>query len=382
MGNNKTNTLQDFELALISADTTFYFELSKILENKEYYSILIYGLVPYISLFVHESSAYLRSKIHDFDALTKKQYESIIRASRIRTKLFDDDKKDISTQVEHLKWILDFWKKWMNWNHTGWLAPLQKLIQPDLGLWHYDKYIINSTLAGFFNMGYEKSDISVTKRGDPIDLDQLSFSFGHDLGQYAGILSVIFKVHQQPPFSLCEYQLDDNLFWYKDVKNKVYLSQLFNSNSTLELNTSLHLLTTSLNFLIRVFPKLIIGCPITWFKIKYLTLYHVTSSLKKLRDYYYPTGKLSETSKQLFASLVDRNELKSLVSQKTFRNLLVHYAIRDVPLNIFQTDIPLLGLVEHFFHGTKYDEINKGVDNQLHLSAKLLEKWETERYMK
>ena len=367
---------QSIEIAMIKADTDFYRQLIHEWIGTKHSGILAFGLTPYISLYVVESNNYFQSRIPGFGKEVRLQNEDIIRASRTRIKLFNDSFKDVPSLFEHLQWILTVFQKWMNVNHTGWFGIFQKWIQPDLGLYYYNDHLISNTQAAFFNLGFEKHNIFITELGQPINLDKLSHSVGYELGQYLGALSSLFSEEQQLDICVCKYQLIDKKFCNKDVKAQSFFSHSYNGSLTVDLNFSITLFLMTANFLIHVFHGLVLGNPDTWFKIKFLTLYHITLSLAKLRNYFYKTEKLSEISKTYFKELLDNKELKFLTSQKDFRDILVHYVIKDTLADKLQPDIRFFGLIEHFFQGSSFEEINAMVDSQLQRISSILEAWQ------
>ena len=100
--------------------------------SQESSGILIFGLMPYLSLFTVETHKYLQSTFPSYaHTLLQDNYE-IINASRMRTKFFDDTKMRVDGTFELLKWIIDFNEEWHIGGHKGWLAPLKRALQGDL----------------------------------------------------------------------------------------------------------------------------------------------------------------------------------------------------------------------------------------------------------
>lgn len=366
---------QDIELAMVKADSLFYRDLFYILRDKKKSSILFFGIIPYTSLFVHESNNYLKRLFPDIEKLILRKQKNITRASRIRIKLFDDRDKNIPEQIEHLKWILNFWNSWLNGQHKGFLGILKRALQKDTGIFLYNEAIISSTFVGFFNIGLEKNDISVSNTGEPINLDKVIYDLGYDIGNYINILAVNFESNTNSSPSQCKYALEDKIFSSIDVKKGNFFKSIYNGEATEELNASLFLLSTSLNFLTRIFSKLVINTPDTWFKIKFLTLYHVVSSVKKMRDFYYPTNKLTNNSKDNFDNILNDNELKFLISKKEFRNILVHFSIKKITLENLNSNLRFWGIVECFFDGMSFEEVDRVIDHQISRISNILNYW-------
>ncbi len=370
---------QAVELEMIRTDSEFYRQLLTEVVGNHKLGILPFGLTPYLSFFVVETYNYFSSRAPGFANAARRQHEGILRASRTRTKLFDDDEKDIALLMDHLEWILTFSRSWMNSDHIGPLAWLKKWLQPDMGLYFYEGHLISTTQAAFFNLGFEKGDIATTQRGEPIGLSQLSQSIGYDIGQYIGFLSggSMGTSSGGSTATLCRYQLADSQFRHEDKKSRAYLRGIYNGRATTQINACLLLFLTTTNFLTHVFGRLVIDSPDTWFKVKFLAVYHVISSLTKLQNHFYTTGQLSERSKNYLKSLLGDRELKTLKSKSSFRNIMAHYTIKDVPEGSLKPDVRYFGLIEHFFAGSGLKEVNDMVDRQLLRISSVLEGWQS-----
>lgn len=362
---------------MIKDDTYFYRQLAGEIEQNQAKGVLPFGLSPYLSLFVMETYDYFSHRNSEFASVAKRKHESIIRASRTRTKLFDDNRKDILLLIEHLKWILEFYHAWMNSDYVGVLGWLKKWLQDDLGIYFYDGHIISTTQIAMFNLGFEDGDLTTTKMGKPIGLSELSKSIGYDLGEYVGFLLSGFNNADlsEEKVELCKYNLNDKAFYSKDKKAQAYLQRIFNGKATPHINSCLLLFLATVNFPLYIFSQLVVDTPPTWFKIKFLTLYHLASSVKKLQDYYRPSGQFSELSKMYLQKLLDDSELKTIKSKAHFRNILVHYDIRNIPEKNLQSGIKYFGMIEYFFDGASFEDLNGMVDRQLLRISRTLEDW-------
>jgi len=376
---NTTSINQVIEFEMIRKDTEFYSQLMTEIKNSEKSGILIFCLTPYLSLFIIETYNYFSSRSPEFASMMKRQYEGILRVSRARTKLFDDDQKDISSLISHLEWTTDFVHRWMNENHVGVLAFLQKWLQTDMGLFYYGNNLICTTQFALFNLGVGKTDIATTQRGKPININELARSIGYDIGQYIGSLSNGLNIISRKPIATAsQYQLNDNLFRNRDKKAEFYLRKIYNGEPTSQLNLCLLLFSTTINFLIHTFSKLAINNSETWFKVKFLTLYHTVSSLTKIQNYFYTTGQLSGLSKNYFGYLLSDKEIKLLKSQRKLRNILVHYSLKGLTETVFSPKTKYFGIIEHFFSGRKFEDIDETVDRQLLRFSTALEDWQNQ----
>lgn len=363
------------EIELIKQDVGFYFDIMLNLATRQSIGILIFGLIPYLSLFTVETYKYLQNVFPQYARFVSREHKEIITASRMRIKLFDDKEQRVDGIFELLKWIMEFNKEWHINGHKGFLAPLKRALQYDLGIFFYDSHIIGSTHVGFFNIGYDKKDLPLTSGDISNVLPSLSKSIGFALGNYLGQLCSIPEFipnNIEPVFS---YNINDERMKYKDEKANRYLSVVFNGDKTIDMNFSLLLFLATLNFMQYIFRNVVIGSPPTLFKLKFVTLYHLVSSLEKLKKYYYSIDLLSNNSKSHFQDILEEKELALLRSRKAFRNILVHYTIRGIPESSLNTSENLFGLIEYFFDGKTYAEIDKMLDEQIARISAILEEW-------
>ena len=72
---------------------------------------------------------------------------------------------------------------------------------------------------------------------------------------------------------------------------------------------------------------------------------------------------------------MDDKELKTLRTKSTFRNIMVHYGIRDVPENSLTSAVQYFGLIEYFFAGASFTAVNDLIDLQLLRISTALEDW-------
>jgi hypothetical protein len=376
MTSRQLSISQLVELNSIKKDAHFYLKLFDKLHNRESSGVLFPSLVPYYSLFTIESHKHLQKICPQYALSLSNRFQAIIQASRMRTKYFDDTRKRVDGTFELLDWIADFHRKWHIGGHRGCLAPIKRAIQDDLGVFFYQGHVIGSTHTGILNLGYSRGDLPTTSESISSTIGTLSFSVGKELGEY------IAKVVSFPEFAPDSTELkdiDDNLqdemLGYMDVKSSKYLTSTFNGRASEAINLSLMLFFTQVNFLQYILNNLVAGASCTLFKLKYIVLYHLTSSLRKLQNYCYREQILTDHSLGHLQAIVTDRDLGEIASQSAFRNILVHYGIRDVPAELLSYDTKLYGLVEHFFDGRTYDEVADIVDKQIERTSAILEEW-------
>jgi hypothetical protein len=106
-------------------------------------------------------------------------------------------------------------------------------------------------------------------------------------------------------------------------------------------------------------------------------LYHLASSLERLQNYGYPKNILSDDSKVFLKTILKNEDLKMIKSKTTLRNIFVHYKIETkILLDFdFSSDFNFKSLVEYFFNGYKFEEIDNKVNSQIKRISLILEEW-------
>jgi hypothetical protein len=167
------------------------------------------------------------------------------------------------------------------------------------------------------------------------------------------------------------YNIEDEKLGYKDEK----FTSVFNEAGPEGLNFSLLLFLVTVNFFEHIFKRFVTDLPPTLFKLKFITVYHLCSSMKKLRDYYYPTGVLTDRSKKYFQAILGDKDLLLIGKQVNLRKNLVHYGIEEIPEDKLNPTADLYGLIEYFLHGQTYADVNEELDKQIARISGVLEEW-------
>lgn len=366
---------QQIELLMIMEDTRFFCDMAHEIIPQKSTGILIFDFSPYISLFVMESYKYLQQRIPNLAQLAKNEHESITRSSRTMVKLFDEHLRDLTEITKSIEWLIQYHNDLFMKKHKGLLAGLKRLLQDDLGLYFYDRHLISTTHLAFFNIGFNK--INIEKYGDGFEtmLSTISHEIGMIAGKYIKIMCTIFNIDvDEVRRKHFNYTLEDTLLGFIDKKAEKYYPDIFNGPSTITLNFCLLLCEATVNF-INYILKITINTPITFFKFKFITLYHLTASLKRLQNFFYPQELLNDTSKDCFKEILSNKELRSFLTKSDFRNTLVHYNLANFPVNTLDLDIKLYGLVEYFFNKITFEELNSCIDAQFVRIGEILTKW-------
>lgn len=365
-----------FELALLLEDLLFYRDLANV-ANGEGMSIMMFGLFPYISLFTNESYKYLSERIPDFAQVAKREHDEIIRSSRTMVKLFDEHLRDMEAIFYSIDWMNRFHNEWFMSDHQGLLAWLKKAIQPDLGLYYYDANLISTTHLAFFNVGLNDKTINALGPNLKTALSTISRSLGVGFGEYVQLLCTIFGIDTNGVKGkfFNGKELITKLS-YNDQKAERFYPKIFNENGSIALNFSLLSFLAAINFVNMPLRELLTSKSPTFLKLKYITLYHLIASLKRLQNYFYPKGILTEKSKGYFKEILKDKDIKKILSRDDFRNTLVHYTINDANYSRLSMESKTYGLVEINFGNLSADNLEEIIDKQLDRVSKILNEWQ------
>ncbi|GAX38328.1 hypothetical protein [Nodularia sp. NIES-3585] len=363
-----------FELKLIQEEMHFYINLltSQFIKQQAA-DVLIFGLIPYRSLLTVESYSYIQDRF-PINAKHLFKYEKIIRNSRMRIKLFDEKSRQISGMFELINFIFQYHEDWFINVHKGYLSPLKKSLQPDLGIFIYDGHIIGSTHTAILFTGLEKEQLSENLKDREAMLKELLFSVSQEVGKYLRQLSTWSEFNPMQSNSF-DYNIQDNKLGYMDVKSVKLLPKIFNLSNSKSINSSLFVFLCTINYVRYIIPNLLLNSPELLFKLKFITLYHLVSSLKKLQKYYYSKNIFTKQSKEYLTIIFNDSYLRKITSKKHLRNILVHYQIEKIPEHLIVSNLTFKDLIEYFFNGESFEEIDKKLDEQITRISNILEEW-------
>lgn len=287
---------------------------------------------------------------------------------RARTKLLDDNKINIEETIYLHNRILEDHHNYFNRSHKGFIRRLIKHIQPDIGVFEYNgNFIGTTTLYNFY----------LSKSSSNTPIHELSAGKSHDIGYNLGALlgELEEKINFKDP-SIYENikSIEIEGIAYKDYKANKYYKNLFSSSLPKGVVHLLLSLIAPLNFSYYVLSHERIDEKVS-FKIKYLIVYHVLSSIKKLQGYFYKNNLISESSKDIFSEILSDKEVKLLLSSRKFRNILVHYELRNINTDKISEELVLNGIIEQCHNKLSYKELSDIVNSQTLRISSLLISW-------
>jgi hypothetical protein len=356
----------------ITSDAAYVGDLTRDLGDARYASFaskMNFCVIPFNSLFVHESYRKLMTSDPALAALLSSDVKQIVERSRHTLKLFEDNKRGIGSQ-------LDYFRGKISPAHKSYFLDsirfgLGRFLGTDLGLYSYDGRLIATTHGAAFHMGVEPTEL-LKKQGQQIQ------AIYEEYGRYFGLLGArldsereTFVGHLRP--ASFNQHLDD-------VRSGQYYRRVFDGAGNPDLNALLTVFRCMMNFVDSVITAGADANMVeyTVFKIRFLTLYQVLASLQMLHaDQSY---KLTDRSVHFMERILQTPEVQLIMarSAKPFRNTLMHYNL-DTRVDLTRLDIsqPLFGLVPIYFPSHDVLTFAATVDRSIRETAVLIEDWAT-----
>jgi len=205
-------------------------------------------------------------------------------------------------------------------------------------------------------------------------MSALSKAVGLDIGDYIGQICVDFGIKERQDYGgIFQYDIPTKSIKSSDVKAEIYYTSCFNGTQSTKINACLVLFQATINFLNYVLPCLVKESTDTTFKMRFVNLYHIVSSLKQLQNNYHTL--LTSRSNNYLDSILNDTNLNLIVSQPHFRNIVVHYGIRNISENQIDRSKGFFGLVEHFYPGHCFITLDQLLNQQIDRIAIILTEW-------
>jgi hypothetical protein len=323
-----------------------------------------FGTFNYLSLFRQESLKYLGQYWPDLAALLPQVTTDELENSRNTLKLFDVH-ENVDGVIEH---FIDNIVAPHSQHFLGntWL-PLARPLEKDLGITFYGDRIIYTTQSAAFILGVAPQMLLTPTGGE--HLKAASIRYGEHFGG--------FWDHESKLGPSFVDRLDAKQVKMRDVRAAGYYGSHFNGSSTPDINALLFVFLSALNFL-DVMLKLddLPESRQTVLKMQFITLYHVKSSLKKLRS--RRAADLSRQSLDFIHEVVSDMTLDSITSgtSRYLRNTLIHYGIHpSVQASELDPALPCYGLIEKYLPGQNYTSLSAIVTEQIARVAKIFSVW-------
>ena len=327
----------DLEIQMIRSDLEFCISMQKI--NP---SLTFLGL-PYMSLIAIESCNYLQIP-------NQNKYANDIRA---KLKFLDDTKTNLLDTVSLFKKI--------------WSDHQEYFKDKNVGDVYYNQHFLGNTLSQHYL-------ISLSKKNTPLlDLSKEKImALSQSIGELIGLAMRTEKINieNNPPETA---QISEELIRLEDHYFNEYNMAHFGGELSPELAQLFMKYLSMLNFSYFVLTPLNTNI-FTLYKIRYITLYHVISSIKKLQGYFRKNRLISTNSDTLFQSISSDKDGKAILSSRLLRNVVTHYRIDKSNLELSGNN--LLSELAKYYQGAKeLESFEESVDSKISEVIDILNSW-------
>jgi hypothetical protein len=330
-------------------------------------SVVSLCMVPYISLFVHESYRKLRTSDPALASLLSNDVEAIVARSRHSLKLFEDTHRGVAGQLAYFRdELLPAHSRRFLGN--TWL-PLARPLEKDLGLFSYAGKLIATTHGANFHMGIDPQAV-LAQTGE--ETRAIYEAYGRYFAHLGTRLDADGKT-----FVSC---LDPQRFnrWPKDVRAAKYYCRVFDGAGSPDLNALLTVFRGMLNFVGSVIAAGMAADAVeyTVFKIRFLTLYQILGSLRVLSD--EQRHSLTSRSVACIEQITEIPDAQAIIAPmgRPFRNTLMHYNL-DSRVDAARVDVnqSLFGLIPIYFPAHDVASFNRLVDRCIAATAETMNAW-------
>ncbi len=330
------NIYKQISYSLMAQDASAIYKIVMEISRQKPHSasVLVLALFPYFTACAEASIALMEKYGDDGQRFTiKSQFESVLVATRNKTKLFRDKTKKNLNEIEKIR--EEQAKEFISMLKFPFLKKIGCFY--DLGTYTYhNKYIGNTFMYKWFFDELEKTEV---------DNPYLDFSTG--IGEWC--MDIVNEINL--------YDIDGKYSFeyigYKNFNITLRSYELFLNNLDKGMQLYLFHIICSLNFVLYYLPSILNEENALSIRIKYLVYYFGLSSLKSLCNYmeqnkFVPLEKIK--------LLIVNND----IYKSEFCNCMRHYEIteKDMQLEDIKSDSQFFGLIEKYFKLEVSDFIN------------------------
>ncbi|WP_405468121.1 hypothetical protein [Streptomyces anulatus] len=354
----------DIALRLIAQDVMFLRRFFRTVATSQDRAVVpIFCLYNYMCLIIHESHKALRRIEPDLAAALAYDHAPAIERARNSVKLFDDKARTPAEVSAEFRRIIEQHRH-EHLNNT-WL-PLARPLETDLALWRFRGRLVSTSHTVSFFLALPPESLK------PEVLGPVLHDVAVEQGRYMS--AVADGLPWEGP-SFLDTVIEADLT-ARDVRAKKHYRGSFDPSLPEEVKASLTAMTCALNtldVLLAEEPKQ--TSRVSLWKLRYITLHHVLSSLTKL-DEHYGAG-MRPPDRSLLREILDA-PMTNLILQAHggFRNTLVHYVPPRAVHEQLSLHQPLYGLLDAYFPEEEdAGFLNEGLAGHTSRAAGLLDAW-------
>ncbi|MGW1543238.1 hypothetical protein ACWCPM_23870 [Streptomyces sp. NPDC002309] len=328
----------DIALALIAQDIMFLRRFAhSVAAVPDQAVIPIFCMHNYMCLIIHESHRALLQVAPDLAEALAYDYAPAIERARNSVKLYDDKYKELDDVGTDFRRIIEEHRQEFLGN--TWL-PLARPLERDLVLWRLRGRLVSTSHTASFFLAFPPQAF---KNKD--DLGPRLHAIAVEQGSYIGAAADGLPWKGQSALdTMQKTDLTEN-----EVRAEKHYRRSFDPSLPEEIKASLTAMTCALNTIdVLLAGDITPASATTLFKLRYITLHHVLSSLRKLHDEY--GAGLRSPDRALLKDILDA-PMSNLILQthRGFRNTLVHYRPAHDVQERLSFDAPLYGLLDAYF---------------------------------
>lgn len=275
-----------YVMEAIQQDALFYLKLFRTLIGHPDVGLMGPAMIPFASMFVVESHARLAEHGWSGAQVFGKTELDSIRAARHRVKMLLSKKSDVSQLVAEFDAIVRDERDRFVGAHTGWLGPLQRWIQPDLGISLIGGEVFSTTHATRFSFGMRFDGASLREASRLVAW--YCSAVAHAFGGTA----------ENAQFSKQSLGLV-----MKNIKSEA----LYGRGNLGTLNSpwagAVALILANVNFVSKVLRALVAGESSAFTKLRVMTAFHAIESLRVVQDRLRSKGDLPKRAADVLGAV-------------------------------------------------------------------------------
>ncbi|MFD3761801.1 hypothetical protein [Streptomyces sp. NPDC058622] len=351
----------DIALALIAQDIMFLRRFARSITAAPQLAVVpIFCMHNYMCLIIHESHRALHHIAPDLSDALAYDYAPAIERARQSVKLYDDKYKELGDIGADFRRIVDEHRE--EFLNNTWL-PLARPLEKDLVLWRFRGRLVSTSHTASFFLAFPPQAFKNSEM-----LGAKLHAIAVEQGSYIATAADGLPWEGQSFFDTVQ----ETDLTKTEVRAEKYYRRSFDPILPEEIKASLAAMTCALNTTsVLVTDDRNPSSAITLWKLRYITLHHALSSLRKLDEEY--GAQLRPPDRSLLKGVLD-SPTSNLILQAHggFRNTLVHYRPSWHVQEQLSLQAPLYGLLDAYFSANEAQALYEQLaDHTAHVASRI-----------
>jgi hypothetical protein len=274
----------------------------------------------------------------------------------MRVKLIEDKYRSSAEVLDKANELVEINSSWFLKSNNRISAALKKLLQKDLGVYFMQDEIVTTTHITFLNLGLTKEALAASSLTFD-NLDRHLYDRMVDVGSYVGSLAEGLDIKDYTPGN--GRQISPPPIKYRDLKSEQFYDSI--SKQVAPNRPSVSLLLTwifaQINTARILVPMVEKQNSVAAFKIRFVTLFQIASSLQKLLKEDEKASFLHPEAVDRIRNILEDESVLKVHEAKGLRNNLVHYGVPKRIAPELTSKLPLFGLVEAHSNGRSFESM-------------------------